>query len=298
VIGFLSTGSSDTFAYLVAAFRQGLKETGYIEGQNVAIEYRWAEGNYDRLPALATDLAHRQVAVIAASGGNNSAHAAKAATTVLPIVFLLGGDPVKDGLVPSLSRPGGNVTGVNVLTTALDAKRLELLHEVVPTAVVIAVLVNPTGVAADIESKEVRAAARAMGRQVHILNASSEREIDMAFTALAPMHAGALLVAADAYFTTRREQLVELAARYAIPAIYGWREFAAAGGLTSYGTSLIDAYRQIGIYVGRILKDAKPADLPVMQASKFEFVINLKTAKALGLTIPQSVLLRADELIQ
>jgi putative tryptophan/tyrosine transport system substrate-binding protein len=298
VVGFLSTASSDTYAYLVAAFRQGLKEIGYIEGQNVAIEYRWAEGRYDRLPALATELVHRQVAVIAASGGMNTARATKAATETIPIVFVTGGDPVKEGLVASLNRPGGNVTGVNMLTTALDAKRLELLHEVVPTALIIAVLVNPTNVQAGTQSRDVQTAARATSRQVHILNASSEREIDRAFAALAQIHAGALLVASDPFFNTRHEQLVELAARYAIPAIYEWREFAVAGGLTSYGTSLPDAYRQMGIYVGRTLNGAKPADMPVIQPTKFEFVINLKTAKALGLTIPPSVLLRADERIE
>ena len=298
VIGFLNPGGPDTSAYLAAAFRQGLKETGYVEGQNVAIEYRWAEGHYDRLPALATELVQRKVAAIAASGGGITARAAKAATATIPIVFIGVDDPVKIGFVASLNRPDGNVKGVTLATSILNAKRLELLHESVSSAVVIAVLVNPTTAYAETQSREVQAAARAMGRQVHILNASSVREIDMAFAAVAQMHAGAILVTNDPFFNTRREQLVELAARYAVPAIYEWREFTAEGGLMSYGTSITDGYRQMGVYVGKILKGAKPADLPVIQPTKFEFVINLKTAKALGLTIPPSVLLRAGEVIQ
>ena len=298
VIGFLSTASAEECADLVAAFRQGLKETGYVEGKNLAIEYRWAEGHYDRLPLLASDLVDRQAAVIATSGSSISALAAKAATTTIPIVFTSGDDPVAAGLVASLNRPGGNVTGVSRFTIPVEASRLDLLHEVVPTAVVIAVLVNPTNAETETRSRNVRAAARATGEQVQILSASSEREIDMAFAALTEVRAVAILVNYDAFFNTRREQLVELAARYAVPAIFEWREFTAAGGLMSYGTSIPDSYRQMGVYVGIILKGAKPADLAVLQPTRFELTINRKTANALGLKIPPSLLMRAHEVIQ
>ena len=297
VIGFLGSESAEGFAYLVTAFRQGLKEMGYVEGENVAIEYRWAEGHYERLPALATSLVQRPMAVIAAGGGSEPVRAAVAATTTVPIVFVTGGDPVKAGIVASLNRPGGNVTGVTLLTTGLDPKRLGLLHEAVPAAVAIAILVNPSTVSTEAGLIDMKAAARTMGLQVNVFNASSEREIDAAFAALSRLRVGALLVATERLFNSRRQQLVELAARNAIPAMYDNRESAAAGGLMSYGSSITDGYRQMGVYVGRILKGAKPADLPVLQPTKFELVINLKTAKALGLTIPQSLLLRADEVI-
>jgi putative tryptophan/tyrosine transport system substrate-binding protein len=296
VIGFLNSLSSD-WPYL-AAFREGLKEIGYVEGQNVAIEYRWAEGHYDRLPGLAADLVRRQVALIAATGGDPSALAAKSATTTIPIVFNVAEDPVKAGLVTSLNRPGGNMTGVSMLTAAMDEKRLELLHELVPRAAVIVVLVNPNFSEAGTESRIVDAAARVLNRQIQILNASNDRDIDVAFAALAQQHVGALLVASDPFFFTRREQLVALAARHAIPTIYFVREFVVAGGLMSYGANFATLYRQLGVYAGRIIRGEKPADLPVVQPTKFEFVINLKTAKSLGLAIPPSLLALADEVIE
>jgi putative ABC transport system substrate-binding protein len=278
----------------VAAFHQGLSETGYVEGQNVAIEYRWAEGHYDRLPALATDLVGRKVDVIVASGGPAPARAAKNATSSIPIIFATGGDPVDFGLVASLARPGGNLTGVSLLARELMPKRLELLSELVPQAGVIALLVNPSPV----NTEDLQEAARAKGVQLHILKADTESEIDSAFATFVQLHAGALLVGADLFFFNRREQLLALAARHALPAMYEWREFAEAGGLISYGSSRTAAYRQVGIYVGKILQGAKPADLPVQQPTMFELVVNLKTAKALGLTIPPSVLARADEVIE
>lgn len=298
VVGFLSNVSPDTVTHAVAAFRQGLKETGYIEGQNLAIEYRWAEGHNDRLPELAADLVQHQVAVIVATGGGASALAVKAATTTIPTVFSSATDPVQLGLVASFNRPGGNVTGIYVMTNSLEAKRLGLLHELVQNAATIAVLVNPSTPGAENQLMEAQSAARTVARQIHILNASSERDIETAFATLAQVRAEALLVAADPFFNGQREQLVALAARYAIPAIYEFREFAAAGGLMSYGISLADAYRQIGIYTGRILKGAKPSDLPVMQPTRFELIINLKTAKALGLTVPPTLLTQADEVIE
>jgi putative ABC transport system substrate-binding protein len=297
VIGFLGAGSPGLYAPFVAAFRQGLSETGYVEGQNVAIDYLWAEGHYHRLPALATDLVGRKVDVIAATGGTPSALAAKAATSTIPIIFSTG-DPVERGLVASLARPGGNLTGVSIFGPELAPKRLELLSELVPHATVIAMLVNPTNPTADRIMRDVQEAARAKGRQLQILKAGTEGEIDAAFASLVQLHAGALVVPSDAFLNSRLEQLVALAARHAVPAIYDWPEFARAGGLIGYGMSLTASYRQMGIYAGKILKGAKPADLPVQQPTTFELVVNLTTAKALGLTVPPSILARADEMIE
>jgi putative ABC transport system substrate-binding protein len=297
VIGFLSSTSPDASASLLAAFRQGLNEIGFIEGQNIAIEYRWAEGRYERLPALAAELVRRPVAVIAASAPP-AALAARAATSTLPIVFSGGIDPVKLGLVASLNRPGGNVTGVSQISTALEGKRLELLHELVPHAAVVAMLVNPTFQGTDSIINDMQVAARALRLELKVLNASSDHEFDTAFASIVQLRTGALIVASDPFFITRRDRLVTLAAHHAVPAIYQFREFAAAGGLMSYGTNLADGYRQVGIYVGRICKGEKPADLPVVQPTKFELVINLKTAKALGLDVPAMLLARADEVIE
>jgi putative ABC transport system substrate-binding protein len=296
VIGYLSSASPSTTAPFVAALRQGLSETGYIEGQNVAIEYRWAEGHYDRLPELAADLVGAKVDVIA-TGGTPSVLAAKSATSTIPIVFS-SGDPVEGGVIANLSRPGGNLTGVSTMNTEMTPKRLELLSELVPQAKVIALLVNPDNAITERIIPEVQEAARSKGLQLRILKAGSESEIDAAFAILVEMHAGALVVASDSFFSSRREQLVALASRHGVPAIYDFREYAAAGGLTSYGPSRTGTWRLMGIYAGKILKGAKPADLPVQQPTAFELVVNLNTAKALGLTAPPSILSRADEVIE
>jgi putative ABC transport system substrate-binding protein len=297
VIGFLNGASAWEYAPLVDAFWQSLGESGYFEGRNVAVEYRWAEGHYDRLPTLAADLVRRQVAVIAAAGGTQAAVVAKAATTTIPIVFSIGADPIATGLVTSLNRPGGNLTGVVTLAVELGPKRLELAHEMVPAASSAALLVNPSD-AAQADIKETQEAARALGLQLHILRASSERELDMAFAAVLQLRPGALVINADAFFNSRSEQLAELALRHGVPALYQYRQFAAAGGLANYGSRLADAYRQIGIYTGRILKGEKPADLPVQQSTKVELIINLNTARVLGLEVPPSLLARADEVIE
>jgi ABC-type uncharacterized transport system substrate-binding protein len=299
VIGYLAIWAAGAAAPSLAAFRQGLSETGYVEGQNLAIEYRWAEGSYERLPGLAADLVGRNVDVIVTSGGNVVALAAKNATTTIPVVFSIGGDPVADGLVAGLSRPGGNLTGVSILVGELMPKRLEVLSELVPQASTIALLVNPNNAAAAEKMiRDAPAAARAKGVRLPILKAGTESEIEAALASLAALQAGALIVGADQFFDSRREQLVALALRYAVPAIYAFRDFAEAGGLISYGPSPTFVNRQVGIYAGRILKGEKPADLPVQQPTKFELVVNLKTAKALGLSVPQSLLARADEVIE
>jgi putative ABC transport system substrate-binding protein len=296
VIGFLNSASPGPYAHFVAAFHHGLSETGYVEGQNLAIEYRWAEGSYDRLPALAADLVGRGVDVVATSG-TPPALAAKTATSTIPIVFSVG-DAVGLGLVASLARPGGNLTGVSVLNVELNPKRLELISELVPQATVIALLVNQNNPNTERNIKDVQSAARLKGLQLPILKAGTESEIDAAFATIVELRAGALVVATDPFLNSRREQLVALASRHAVPAIYYWREFAASGGLITYGPSNTAAYRQVGIYTGKILKGAKPADLPVQQPTTFELVVNLKTAEALGLTVPPSILARADEVIE
>jgi putative ABC transport system substrate-binding protein len=299
VIGFLHVAAANPNAHLVAAFRQGLSEAGYVEGRNVAIEYRWAEGRFERLPTLAADLVRRQVAVLVTAGGEPSAVAAKAATAAIPIVFNVGDDPVRMGLVASLGRPGGNATGVNMFAAELETKRLGLLHDLLPAASVIFYLVNPNSSRLmETIVSAVEGAARALGLQIRVLNASSESDIDAAFATMSQMQPGVLLVGADAFFNSRRGQIVALAARHAIPASYEQREFVVAGGLMSYGTNLTNAYRQLGVYTGRVLKGEKPADLPVMQPTRFEFVINLTTAKAFGITIPPGLLAIADEVIE
>jgi putative tryptophan/tyrosine transport system substrate-binding protein len=297
VIGFLHSASPETHAPMLTAFRQGLKEAGYVEGHNVAIEYRWAEGHYDRLPALAADLVRRQVAEIV-TVGTPAALAAKAASSTIPIVILVGIDPVQLDLVASLNRPGGNVTGLAGLTLEVEAKRLEVLHELLRTSAAVALLVNPNNPVTEPETKGMRDAARSLGLQLHVLDASTEVEIDAAFEKLIELRAGGLVVSVDAFLTSQRAQIVALAARHAVPAIYGVREFAAAGGLMSYGTDIAGAYRQVGTYAGKILKGTKPADVPVQQVARVEFVINLKTAKTLGLTFPITLLGRADEVIE
>jgi putative tryptophan/tyrosine transport system substrate-binding protein len=298
VVGFLSPGLPEPSSFLVAVFREGLKEASYVEGQNVTIEYRWAKGHYDQLQTLAADLVRRQVAVIAATGGTITAQAAKAATTTIPIVFNVGDDPIKSGLVASFNRPGGNITGVNTLSPVLEAKRLGLLRELVPQATLVAVLLNPTNPDAELQRRNLQAAASAIGQQLRVFNASSETDFDMAFGALAQQRADALLVGNDVFFTNRREKIVTLASRHAIPAIYAFRSFAESGGLMSYSTNLVDVYRQVGLYVGRVLKGEKPGDLPVVQPTRFELVINLKTAKALGVKISDNLLSLADEVIE
>ncbi|HEV2335557.1 MAG TPA: ABC transporter substrate-binding protein [Stellaceae bacterium] len=298
VIGFLSARSAGASASLAAAFHRGLSETGYTEGQNVAIEYRWAEGRYDRLSAMAADLVSRKVDLIATSGGPSPAQAAKIATARIPIIFVLGTDPVELGLVASLARPGGNLTGVSMLMTELNAKRFELLSELVPHAKMIVLLVNPNYPGAERIIQEVQQAAHATGVHLDILKAGTEGEIDAAFATLVHRRADALVVGNDGFFDSRRAQFVALTGRHAVPAIYDQRGFVDSGGLISYGTSLTASYRQLGIYAGKILKGAKPGDLPVQQPTTFELVINLKTAEALGLTVPQSLLARADDVIE
>jgi putative ABC transport system substrate-binding protein len=298
VIGWISSRAASESDYLVAAFRQGLKETGYMEPQNVALDFRWGEGRYDRLPAHATELVGRPVTVIVATGGDPAAQAAKAATATIPIIFVSGSDPVKVGLVASLNRPGGNITGVHLLLLGMGAKRLGMLHELVPAANPIGVLTNPNFADGRTQLRDVEDAAKSLGLELMVLKASTELEIDAAFNHLAQQRIGAVLIASDPFFTTRRDQLAALTARHAIPAMFDLREYAVAGSLMSYGASLTDGYRQGGIYTGRILKGAKPADLPVVQPTKYELVINLNTAKALGLTVPQTLLAVADEVIE
>ena len=297
VVGFLHYASPDTFAHIAEAVRRGLKEAGYVEGQNVMIEYRWADGHYDRLPALAAELVHRQVTVITA-GGNVAAQAAKAATAVIPIVFTSGADPVWSGLVQSLSRPGANLTGASLVAAELAVKRLEVIRELLPQARTVAMIVNPNYPGAESEMAEVEAAGRVIGPQSQKVIAGDVPALETAFATISQMRVDAVTVGTDGFFITRREQIAALAARYAVPGIYPFPDFPVAGGLASYGASLADAYRQAGVYTGRILKGAKPADLPITQPVKFELVINLKTAKALGLTIPPAVLARADEVIE
>ncbi len=298
VIGFLNSTSLEVRRDELAAFHRGLNESGYAEGRDLRIEYRWAEGRYDRLPAMATDLVRSGVSVLVATGGEPVALAAKAASSTIPVVFIIAGDPVKIGLIASLNRPGGNVTGVSLLATQLEAKLLEVAHELVPDAAVIAFLVNPNNPIAESATRDLQVSADTLSRKLVVVKAATEREIDAAFTAAVQQRAGAVLVAGDALLFGRRDQIVALAARHAIPTISGRREFARAGGLMSYGSSITDAYRQVGAYAGRILKGAKPADLPVQQSTKVELIINLKTAKALGLTLPLSLLGRADEVIE
>jgi putative tryptophan/tyrosine transport system substrate-binding protein len=298
VIGFLHTASEDAFRSQLAAFHHGLKNAGYIEGRNVAIEYRWAKGRLERLSELAADLVRRQVAVIASTGGNNSALAAKAATTTIPIVFTSGSDPVKLGLVASLNRPDGNLTGASFFLAHLGEKVLGLLHELVPKDAVIVVLINPKSPEAQFQLSDIERAAASLGRQIQFLNASTAAEIDQAFTILTNRRAGALFISAEPFFLGQMDQLAALAMRHRIPATFVLRDFPAAGGLMSYGTSINDAYRQAGVYTGLILKGAKPADLPVTQSTRFELVINLKTAEALGVRIPPGILAIADEVIE
>ena len=298
LLGFLHTGSSAPFSHLVQSLHRGLSEAGYMEGQNVAVIYRWAEGDYGRLPALAADLVQRHADAIFAGGEARATLALKAATSTIPIVFVTGADPVAAGMVASLNQPGENVTGISLLSTMLNPKNLELLHELIPAATVIAVLLNRNSASADPALSSLLEAAHSLGIKIEVVNCSSAQELDAAFSAIAHLQAGALLVRDDPVFTSERDKLTALAARHAIPTMYFLREFVTAGGLMSYGTSLADVYRQAGVYLGRILNGEKPADLPVQQPTKFELVINLKTAKALGITVPQTLLVAADEVIE
>lgn len=298
VIGFLHSASANAYAPMMAAFRKSLSEAGYVEGQNVAIEYRWAQGQFDRLPDLAADLVRHQVSVVFAGGGLDPSLAAKAATSKIPIVFANGTDPVEAGLVSSFDHPGANVTGITFLLNTLGPKELEVLYELVPKAALVAALINPKSSTAASQLKDLQDTALALGRQLRIFHASSEREIDAVFASLAQLQLGGLVIGADAFFFSRRDQFVTLVTRSSIPTIYPWREAVVAGGLASYGSSITDAYRLAGIYTGRILKGDKPASLPVQQSTKTELVINLKTAKALGLNIPNTIIGRADELIE
>jgi putative tryptophan/tyrosine transport system substrate-binding protein len=298
VIGVLHSASQRQFVSHIAAFRRGLNEGGYIEGDNVTVEYRWADGRYDRLPELAAELVQRPVAVLVTLGGDPPALAAKATTSTIPIVFNIGGDPVRAGLVANFNRPGGNATGVNILSPALEGKRLGLLHDLVPQAKAVAVLLNPSFPPAAVQLSRIEEAAQANGLQLHVLRATTHQEVDAAFETITQQHARALLVASDPFFVSAAGKLAALAARHAVPAMYPFREYTVAGGLMSYGIDLADAYRQVGVYVGRILRGAKPADLPVVQPTKFELVINMKAARALGLAVPNSMQLLADEVIE
>jgi len=298
VIGFMGLETPDLYADRLGAFHQGLKEAGFIEGQNVAIEYRWAQGHYDRYPEMAAEFVRRQVAVIAATGGEPSPQSAKAATQTIPVVFTANGDPVREGLVASLNRPGGNITGITLFGTAAVTKRVQLIHELIPQATTIAYLMNPNHPSSEIEMSAAQTAARSLGKEMPVLSASNERAIDTAFATMTQQQAGALVVASDPFFYSRRGELASLAARHRIPAIYYLPGIVRAGGLMSYGNSLTDVFRLAGVYVGRILKGEKPGDLPVVQATKFELVINLQTAKALGIEVPNSIQLLADEVIE
>jgi putative ABC transport system substrate-binding protein len=298
VIGFLSSGSPDTFASLVDAFRAGLKDAGYVEGRNVAIQFRWALGQYHELPALAQELVQHRVTVLVASGGDPAALAAKAATSIIPIIFLSGGDPVKSGIVASLSRPGGNATGVSILSPTLEPKRLGLLRELVPQAGIVGVLLNPDFPPSASQLKELQQAGRAINVQIHVLWADNDQEIEAAFASAIDQRIPALLVGADPFLSTRRNNLANLAARHSVPTLYPYREYALAGGLMSYGINIPDLYRDVGSYTGKILKGAQPAELPVLQPTKFELVINAKTAKALGIKISDNLLSLADEVIE
>jgi putative ABC transport system substrate-binding protein len=298
VIGLLDSTSPDVHTNLLRSFRQGLNETGLVEGSNVAIEYRWSDGQYGRLPELAADLAHREVSVITTIDGSASALAAKAATSTIPIIFRIGADPVALGLVASLNRPGGNVTGVTSLTVEVGPKRLEVLHQLVPTATVMALLLNPTSPFAETLTRDLQAAARMLGLRIHVLNASTDGDITSAFAQLLQLRTAGLVIGSDVFFNSRSQQLAARTVRHAMPAVYQYREFVAAGGLMSYGGSLEDSYRSAGIYTGRVLKGEKPADLPIQQSTKVELFINLKTAKGLGLEVPPTLLARADEVIE
>jgi putative ABC transport system substrate-binding protein len=298
VIGFLNPGSADASAYFTDAFRRAVADVGYVEGRNVAIEYRWADGRYDRLPALAADLVRRRVTVIAACGSSAPGLAAVAATSTIPIVFQTGADPVADGLVASLNRPGGNVTGVSRMAVETDPKRLELLHEVMPKATAIAVLINPASPRAEVQIQKLQASAHALGLKLHIVNATNERELEGAFVAIAQAGATGLFIASDPSYSPLHERIALRAIRHGLPTMFPTRAAVSAGGLMSYDSSIVDSYRQVGVYVGRILKGEKPADLPVLQPTKFELVINLKIAKVLGLEVPTALLARADEVIE